>query len=311
MKKRMTALLMCVLLVCLPILAQGASRGRETLYTFALDQAQTEAFKREAYFKGRWIQVTAPVNGPCDVRLQIYVDLDQDASTNDSRVYSRTFKNVSGTFTSPEIFLDFKKSATVPHRIDLYEGDTLTYSAYVYRMLLALNGNTVTTHGLRFRDVNSAITDKWMMFTPIDFADISPYNGTQVIDLVASNMYVVGKFTITRDGDRFMFTMEDIDTWNTHNDPEAFTPHEPYVDYNDPYYPLDAHHGIEFSSVRIELLGDLGQVGSVEHKDMDTFFKCGRWYSISSNLGGVTSWALYLNGRINYDPNGLSRMNAT
>ena len=80
----------------------------------------------------------------------------------------------SVSYTHLEICLDYKKSATVPYRVELYQNDQLTHSAYIYRMLLPLSGNTVTTRGLRFRDMNKAITDKWMMFTPVDLDAIDP-----------------------------------------------------------------------------------------------------------------------------------------
>lgn len=310
--KKILLIVLCLCISLMPVSVLGASRGNEYLYVCDLGQASTDAFRYSAYFKGRWIQVTAPISQTSDVKLMIYEDLDQTPDSKDKRVYNKTFKNTSvGTFTSPEIFLDFRSSSTIPYRVELYADDALLYTATVYRMLLELNGNTLCTRGIRFRDYNTAITDQWMMFTPVDLYAIPSNYGKKEIDLVASNMYIVGKFSIIRNGDQFMFTIDDIDTWSKNNpdDKDAnFYAKEKYVDINDPYYPLDADHGIDISKVRISLMGSLSWVESVEWADMDTFFKTDRWYSIEQNLGGLSVWVIYLNGRVSYDPNGLPRL---
>lgn len=64
--------------------------------------------------------------------------------------------------------------------------------------------NTVCTAGIAFRDVKPELTNKWYNFTPIDLSQ----QGTQVIDMVASNMYVVGRVVVQVDGDSVKVTWE-------------------------------------------------------------------------------------------------------
>lgn len=304
MFKRFYAALMCLALLVAPMTTLAASRGNETLHTFNLDQAGSEAFAKQAYMKGRWIQITATIEGTADVQLKIYTDTDLNPATHDSRVYSKTFKGVSGQFVSPEIELTFKKSATIPHRVELYKNDELIHQAYIYRMLLPLNGNTLTTNGIRFRDYNTAITGKWMMFTPIDFNEIGN-DSVKTIDLIASNMYQVGKLHIHRKDNKFQFTIETIDEWNAAHGREEYDLDEPYIDTNDPNFPWDVDHDINISGVRIHLLKSLGDV-DLDHLG-GTTYKLNEWHTIES-LENIHTRALYLYGHISYDPNGLKRI---
>ena len=55
----------------------------------------------------------------------------------------------------------------------------------------------VCSAGIRFRDLDNPITDKWFMFTPIDLS----VEGTQTFDLVAGNMHQIGKVNVqVKDG---------------------------------------------------------------------------------------------------------------
>jgi large subunit ribosomal protein L40e len=52
--------------------------------------------------------------------------------------------------------------------------------------------NTACSEGLRFRDIDPELTDKWYMFTPIDLS----LPGTQTFRLIASNSRVIGLVTV-------------------------------------------------------------------------------------------------------------------
>lgn len=53
--------------------------------------------------------------------------------------------------------------------------------------------NTASTQGLRFRDVNPDLTNKWYMFTPVDLSQ----DGEQIIPIIASNCYYIGQVKLT------------------------------------------------------------------------------------------------------------------
>lgn len=205
----------------------------------------TQAFLSERYFKARYVQVKASVPEGSQVRLKVILDENETPDSRDKTVFNRVFKNAKAAFTSPEIFLDFKKSATVPYRVELYADDALLSSTYIYRMLLVLNNNTVCTRGIRFRDIDEGITSQWMMFTPVDLYDIDPNYGVKVLDLVGSNMYLVGKLQIVRNYDRFLLTMTDIDTYEG----ETREKDAPYTVPDDPYAPVIDDHEIPSASV--------------------------------------------------------------
>lgn len=308
MKKCLSLVAALFLLLCtLPAASLAASRGNEPLYVCDLDDAGSEAFRTGSYFKARWVQVHASVPEGSTVRLKVILDENETPDSRDKTVFNRVYKNSKAAFKSPEIFLDFKKSATVPYRVELYVNDELRVSDYIYRMLLVLSNNTVCTRGIRFRDIDEGITTQWMMFTPVDLYEIDENYGVQVIDLVGSNMYLVGKLQIVRNYDQFMFTMTDIDTY----DGATREKDAPYTVPDDPYAPVVDDHAITFGKQSLCLYPSLASVTGVQPEDMPRHFKLDTWYSVTRDLYGEPRQLLYLNGRISYDPNGLLRIGDT
>ena len=57
--------------------------------------------------------------------------------------------------------------------------------------------NTICVAGLEFREVKPEVTSKWYNFAPIDLSE----DGTQTFELVASNLFVIGKAIVTVSGD--------------------------------------------------------------------------------------------------------------
>lgn len=299
--QRLLACLLCagLLLIMVPGAALAA-RGREPLAAIDLDNAQGADTYRPQ-FKMRWIQVsrTLPLGGAQTVEMAIYVDEDQMPDAKDKRVYRKNWQNLSGVFTSPEIELQYVKSATVPFRIELWVNGQLDTQIYAYRMLLDLKGNTATTRGIRFRDWDAGITDQWMMFTPLDFDKIGPAEQVE-IDIVGSNMYVIGKLQLLRDGDYFILSLQDMDTY------WRFTPWDRPEDY-DPQAPYD--HAIAIKKLRLGLYPSLEDMPGVTYEDLsESRWQLDQWYSITRDLSGRRQWILYLNAMVDYDPNGLERV---
>ena len=51
---------------------------------------------------------------------------------------------------------------------------------------------TTCTKGIRFRDLENPVTDKWYMFTPVDLS----VDGVQTFDLIAGNVHKIGTVTL-------------------------------------------------------------------------------------------------------------------
>lgn len=302
MKKILSAMLCLMLCLCLLPAATLADRGREPLYILDLDKPlKTAADHTARFFKGRYLQVKASVPEGSNVELTVYMDKNERADGDDSTVFSQTFDGVPSKFVSPEIFLEYKGSETIPYRVELRVNGTTTHSTYVYRMLLTIKNKTVCTRGIRFRDIKPRLTDEWVMFTPVDLNSINPNNGVMELELIASNMYHVGQLLIRRNQDQFSLSMVDMDTYNKDHWIE-----EEESEFE--YAPDTSDHKIEFGDQYITFYPNLDSVKNVSRNSMPKRFYLNRWYSIPEDLGGQGCQLLYLNGVISYDPNGLRRI---
>ena len=303
-KFRILALLMALILL-LPLCASAKSRGREELVTINLDHAHGLDFEDSAYFQARWIQVIATIDGTQDVTLQVIHDDDHKPDAKDKVVYSKTTKNVQGSYVSPEIFLKFVSSNIEAYRIELSAGGQVLKTATVHRMLLNLNGNTVCLRGLRFHDISATKTDKWFTFYPINLTHAQ--DGT-ALELVGSNMYLVGNLVIHRDGSKVMFTLLDYDQLG-YNSGQAMG--EGYASEEHLHSYEINNHEFQFSDVRIGVYHKFSDVENVARSAISRHIVPGRWYELRQIGADHGPVILYLNGRINYNPNGLPRVNAT
>ena len=301
-KVRIFALLLVVVLL-LPMVACAKSRGREELIVVQMDDAGTAGFEDQYYFQARWIQAQCTLEpGQHTVVIHVVLDDNHTPDKADRIVYKKTKKKVEGTYVSPEIFLKFRDSRIEAYRIDIIVDDVLYKSGNIHRMLLNLNNNTVCMRGMRFRDVEKSKTDKWFTFRPINF---SKTDDGKVIDLVGSNMYLVGQLILHRDGDSFMFEIvsyDDMDKSGLDTTEYEADPHELEHKITD--------HKIEFNDVRVAMYSNWDAVDEVSHGALSRHFKLGEWYNFRK-LGILGKVIFYLNGKISYNPNGLPRINAT
>lgn len=120
--------------------------------------------------------------------------------------------------------------------------------------------NTVCSFGPQFREVSRRLTDAWYMFTPVDLSQ----DGVQTFDLIAGNMYVIGKVTITVNDGKFE------------------------VDYK--YADTGIQSGREFFT----FFADYESVTSDALEQFDKRFLYGKAYSIEEKLGGDTDVLLYV-----------------
>lgn len=122
--------------------------------------------------------------------------------------------------------------------------------------------NTVCSFGPQFREVSPRMTDAWYMFTPIDLSE----DGTQTFDLIAGNMFVIGKVSVTVQNGRFQ------------------------VDY---------HYNSRRIEVGREYFNIFADYQSISEADLENLhakkrFDYGKAYSIKDRLDGDTDVILFV-----------------
>lgn len=130
--------------------------------------------------------------------------------------------------------------------------------------------NTVSTMGLSFREVKPELTKKWYHFTPIDLSR----DGEQVIPLVASNAFIVGRVYVNVKGDEVTVTymargQGSAGTFRVHSEFLTFFP-------------------------------DLASVTEVEPEKLGEGFKFGEPISIEKDLNGDTNVLLFVRNVATY-----------
>ena len=130
--------------------------------------------------------------------------------------------------------------------------------------------NTVSTMGLSFREVKPELTDKWYHVAPIDLSR----DGEQVIPLVASNAFIVGRVYVNVKGDEVTVTymargQGSAGTFRVHSEFLTFFP-------------------------------DLASVTEVEPEKLGEGFKFGEPISIEKDLKGDTRVLLFVRNVVTY-----------
>lgn len=125
--------------------------------------------------------------------------------------------------------------------------------------------NTACSVGPAFRDVSN-LTSKWYRFTPVDLSE----DGTQTFDLMGSNMFIIGKVTVTvQDGNVTV-----------------------YCQYNSTR--------VNVKSEFCTFLPSLAETTTVDQKKL-TNYGFGTPISIADDLGGDTKVLLYICNLVDYD----------
>ena len=124
---------------------------------------------------------------------------------------------------------------------------------------------TVCSLGIRFRDINPSLTDKWNMFTPIDLSQ----DGVQKIDLIAGNALVIGSVTVEVCGDSVTVTYK-------------------------------ISNAAEKRDMAFTILPDLDSVTGVDIAKLPSF-TFGKSISIANDLNGDTNVLLYVVGHADCD----------
>ena len=124
---------------------------------------------------------------------------------------------------------------------------------------------TVSSLGIRFRDIAPNLTKEWDMFTPIDLS----VDGVQVIDLIAANITKVGTVTVKVESGTVT------------------------VNYKVAYPAVE-------NDMAFTILPNLASVTDVNIKNLKTY-SFGKEISIADELDGDTRVLLYVSGHVDYD----------
>lgn len=124
---------------------------------------------------------------------------------------------------------------------------------------------TVSSLGIRYRDVKPGLTSQWFMFTPLDLSR----DGQVVLDLIAANCSKVGTVTVNVQDGKLT------------------------VDYK-------VFGGVEAFDMGFALLPDLDSVTDVEAIDC-SHFAFGQEISVADDLDGDDKVLLQVMGRVVYD----------
>ncbi len=127
--------------------------------------------------------------------------------------------------------------------------------------------NTACVKGIRFRDIDANITDKWYMFAPIDLS----VDGEQVFDLVAGNMHTIGTVRVLVKEGTVTIT-----------------------------YDLANAREITVKSEFVTLLPSIADAANADIEKM-TQFVFGEPISIADDLGGDTKVLLYVLNNVVYE----------
>lgn len=135
--------------------------------------------------------------------------------------------------------------------------------------------NTICAAGIAFRDVRPELTSKWYNFVALDLSE----DGVQRFDLVASNLFIIGKVTVTKHDD------DVVVEWQLNRQGT-----------NDANFELED----EF----LTIFPDLDAVTELEPADFTgTVYEFGKPISISEDLGGDTNVLLYIRNQATYCDN--------
>lgn len=149
----------------------------------------------------------------------------------------------------------------------LVGGEVLVEEVIPYVTTIYFPNNTASTQGLRFRDMKPELGRKWFMFTPVDLSA----DGEQIIPIIASNAYYVGKA---------MVNVADGAVTVTYEFPKA----------------------VKVKSEFLTLFADLASVSTVNPAELaEQAFTFGEPINIEEALGGDTKVLLYTNFVIDYN----------
>ncbi|MBQ3156834.1 MAG: hypothetical protein IJB81_07915 [Clostridia bacterium] len=119
---------------------------------------------------------------------------------------------------------------------------------------------TACSAGIRFRDLDNAITNKWYMFTPVDLS----VDGEQTFDLISGNVHRIGTVTVLVENGNVTVT-----------------------------YKVNNHHSVDISDEFLSILPSLEGMTELDLAALPTY-NFGEPISIQDELNGDTKVLLFI-----------------
>lgn len=199
MKKYLFSAVLC--LMCL-LIASAACAGES--FTIDVDALDLNRLNSDEYVashlssSAQGIRVCKYLTDSRELAVAVRLTLTQmDTQTV---VLDKDYGYQSGSFDSGVLFLPYAGDRTIPYLVTLYAGDYV-YAMPFMQLQRRLADNSACTVGPRLRDLDSSLGGDWLMGTMLDLERLRA-NGSQTVDICASNSYLAGTAQISMSGER-------------------------------------------------------------------------------------------------------------
>ena len=203
------------------------------------------------------------------------LEVSRDTSRTITRNYTSdgaiTGFNVSQKSASGETTVEYFDIGGNLLRTEVYNefGDLIAAHDVPQVKFIWYPNNTLSTFGLSLRDLRPELTDKWYHVTPVDLSK----QGTHVLELIASNVYIVGQVLVNVQGDQVVVT---YDCKGMNNDT------------------------LRMESEFFTFFPSLDDITSANPEDLGEGFKFGEPLSIEKDLDGNTTQLLFVRNVATY-----------
>jgi hypothetical protein len=206
--KKILAALLCLMMICLPVLTGSAIYDDSSGFSFDLVGIPATSVPGAS---GNFKFILA---GPFDTHaMEATLVLDLSAGTSgillDGRPTCHATVIIAPNLATAghEVLIPYKigNDAKYPQKLHWtftvnFEGATRVFSGNTTILITGLSetwpDNTACSLGERFRDTYPGLTDKWYMYTALDLAE----DGIRDIPLIASNRYRIGTVHVNIQG---------------------------------------------------------------------------------------------------------------
>lgn len=268
----------CLALVCVLMLSSGAL-AESDVFVIEADALDMSRLGDSDYVQQVLTAATQYIRVICTLGEEArQVTLSITRQDDGQVIYQKNYGEISGEFSSGDIYLKYAGSETVGYEITLMAGERKWVFPF-YRELMLLSHNTACTYGIRVRDAAPWLTDGWTMATVVDLEALAA-QGSQSVLLCASNMYIIGTVEIRLTEGSLMVTVEPLENIQ-----------------------LTIH------KQRLYAITDPGALAGLGRKALKSLkaFQPGDAIDMAEDLYESKYVILYLPMEISYDPNGLEQ----
>lgn len=260
-----------LLFVCLVLALPAAGAWAEDVFTISVDVLDLDSLNSDDYVarflsaNAQGVRVTKYLSDSSELAAPVRLTLTQMESG--TLLFDKDYGYQTGTFDSGAIYLPYVGDRTIPYLVTLYVGQDV-YALPFMQLQPRLRSNSACTLGPRMYEYSSVIGRDWLMGTMLDL-DSLRQTGRTVIDVVATNRYLIGQATVEMQNDALMVSL-------------AF----------------DASANVEVESWQLYIATDCT---ALARGAWPASRQLGEWVE----TGGASSALLYLPMLISYDPSGL------